>query len=210
MKNVLLHPAYFPSVQFYAVLVGETRPIFEVCDNFQKQTHRTRCHIATANGLQMLNVPIKHLGKGQHKLTRETLVDYDTVDWRKQHLKAFETAYRSSPFFEFYEDDIRAIFDAKPKFLIDLNVATHHFVMDALQMPVTEKIHLTKTYEKTPKTKDFRGLITAKKPLQIFKQTPYRQIFSDKNGFIANLSILDLLFMQGSSAIIYLKGLLPL
>ena len=140
MKNALLHPAYFPSVQFYAVLVGETRPIFEVCDNFQKQTHRTRCHIATANGLQTLNVPIKHLGKGQHKLTRETLVDYDTVDWRKQHLKAFETAYRSSPFFEFYEDDILAIFDAKPKFLIDLNVATHHFVMDALQMPVTEKI----------------------------------------------------------------------
>ena len=200
---ILLHPGYFNPVVQYAKILQSENYQFEVEDNFQKQTYRTRCYIYGANGKQLLNVPIKHDSNKSEKLkSKNVLIDYDTDDWQSNHLKSFQAAYRSSPFYEFYEDDIRTIFEKKHKYLIDLNLDIHQFVMSALQ----ENVHYSKTSEylsPEASSNDFRKLINAKKQ-PAYDLTKYTQMFDEKHGFIENLSILDLLFMQGPSASIYL------
>ena len=207
MKQVLIYPAYFAPIECYALLLQGMSPVFEVCDHFQKQTYRTRCYVTTSNGKQALYVPVRHTKSGYHKFTRQTQIDYTTEDWRKQHLKTLSVAYRSSPFFEFYEDDIYAIFGVKYKFLLDLNMAIHRFVMEALQEPIRVELSVTKTYEKNTQILDFRSMVNPKSKKYFFQMTPYTQLFSNKNGFLSNLSILDLLFMQGPSSSTYLRSL---
>ncbi|PCH96154.1 MAG: hypothetical protein COB83_06685 [Gammaproteobacteria bacterium] len=86
----------------YIVVANSKELIFEVEDNFQKQTFRNRCYINTAHGKHLLNVPIQH-GKENKQKTKDIKIDYKD-DWHKLHLKTLETAYNSSPFFEFYID----------------------------------------------------------------------------------------------------------
>lgn len=194
-------------MSFYALLLQDAEPIFEVCDHFQKQTYRNRCYIASANGKQSLYVPTVHTKKGQHQPTAEVRIDYQSQDWRKQHLRTLATAYRSSPFFEFYEPEIQAIFEAKHELLLDLNIAIHRFVMRALQEPIIGDLSFSKTYEKTPSIPDFRAMVNAKSKQVFFEVPPYVQLFSAKNGFLPDVSILDLLFMQGPSVGAYLRGI---
>lgn len=200
---ILLQPGYFNPIVQYAKILQAKDYVFEVEDNFQKQTYRTRCYIAGANGKQLLNIPIKHSkDKTVKTKTKDILIDYDTDNWQNNHLKSFQAAYRSSPYYEFYEHDIKAIFEKKHKFLLDLNMDTHDLIMTSLQ----ESSRFSKTLEFTKsfaKENDHRELINAKKNLEL-KLVPYTQMFDEKHGFIKNLSILDLLFMQGPSSSIYL------
>lgn len=149
----------------------------------------------------MLNVPTLKV-KGEKTQTFNTQISY-VEDWQKLHLKSLESAYRSSPFFEFYQDDLAKIFTTKFKTIGELHQACHDFVMDALQEDFT--LNTTKEYQKTYSNKiDFRHLINTKKPAP-FKFAKYVQVFDDKHGFIPNLSILDLLFMEGPNASMYLE-----
>ncbi len=198
---ILVQPSYFSSIAQYAAILQSEKIVFETEDNFQKQTYRTRCYIYSPNGKQLLNVPIKRTSNGKQK-TKDVLIDYETENWQKNHIKSFQAAYRSSPFFEFYEDDLLSIYDKKHKFLLDLNLETHLFVMDALQEE--KKYSKTTSYELASKEDDFRFLANAKLKVD-FKLPAYTQMFDDKYGFIENLSILDLLFMNGPSAVSYLQ-----
>ena len=198
--NVLLQPCYFAPIAQYAKIFKAKSISFEVCDHYQKQTYRNRCHIATAQGRHALYIPIKHNRNRQRSLTKDVQIDYKSSHWQKRHLHSLQTAYRSSPFFEFFEPDILDIFSKKHKYLLDLNLATHDFIMEALQE--SRPTFQTKTYQITTDIKDCRNLANAKKDI-IFDKT-YTQIFDDKHPFLSNLSILDLLFMQGTSAAIYL------
>ena len=202
---IVLHPSYFSPIVQYAAILQEENYEFEVCDNFQKQTYRNRCYIYSPNGKQLLNVPVKNNKAVLKEKTIDIRIDYDTEDWQKNHFKSFETAYRSSPFFEFYEDEIIDIFSKKQTFLMDLNLDIHAFIMNALQ----EKSIYTKTENfelNFNNKKDFRELIQVKNN---FSNTfePYHQVFDNKHHFISNLSILDLLFMEGPCANIYLSKL---
>ncbi|WP_139959013.1 WbqC family protein [Flavicella sediminum] len=197
----LVHPSYFsPIAQYVAILKADTYE-FEVEDNFQKQTYRNRCYIFGPNGKQLLNVPVKH-EKGVKLMTKDVAIDYDTADWQLNHMRSFQAAYRSSPFYEFYEDDILKIFQKKHKYLLDLNLDIHEFLMESLQEE--NSYTKTSTYISTALTHDFRFLVNAKqKEEKRFKN--YIQMFDNKFGFLNNLSVLDLLFMEGPSASIYLK-----
>jgi hypothetical protein len=198
----LFLPTYFSPIAQYAALVKTTEIVFEVEDNFQKQTYRNRCYIYGANGKQLLNIPIKHLESNQRKKTKDTLVDA-SYPWQSQHLKSIQTAYRNSPFFEFYQDDLQTIFTKKYTYLLDVTIDTFMFLMDALQVPDT----YSKTTEFIPKTtEDYRLLANAKQDPAIHFDT-YTQLFDDKHGFIPNLSMLDLLFMEGPNAISFLEKL---
>ncbi|TVZ55715.1 WbqC-like protein [Lutibacter sp. Hel_I_33_5] len=195
----LFIPTYFSPISQYSELLKFDTINFEIEDNFQKQTYRNRCYIFGANGKQLLNIPIKHSNKEGKKKTKDTLVE-NAFPWQSQHLKSLQTAYRSSPFFEFYEDDLLPIFSKKYKFLLDVNIDTYSFLKDALQLETEFK----KTNEyKVNSENDFRYLAEVK------QKTPnnpkkYIQIFDDKHGYISNLSMLDLLFMEGPNAISYL------
>lgn len=201
--HTLLHPTYFPSISHFTALVQAEKLIFEIEDNFQKQTNRNRTYIYSPNGIQLLNIPIKHSKLNRQK-TKEIRIEND-FDWQKQHFKSLESAYRSSPFFEYFEDDIRPIFEKKQDFLLDLNFKTLEVISKCLRMKFNFETTTEFFQETNPKEfLDFRFLTNGKKDSSVFEAYP--QVFDDKHGFINNLSVLDLLFNEGKFTVDYLRN----
>lgn len=196
----LFIPTYFSPLSQYAGIVSSEEVVFEVADNFQKQTYRNRCYIYGANGKQLLNIPVKHTKTAKRKRTKDTLVEND-FPWQKQHFKSLKTAYQSSPFFEFFEDDLSVIFNKSYRYLLDVNIDTFLFVTDALQ--ISQQYTKTTVYN-IDSVDDFRHLSVAKNGFEPKIKT-YTQMFDDKHGFIPNLSVLDLLFMEGPNALSFLE-----
>jgi len=200
MNNILIHPSYFPSISHFEAIAKANIITFEVEDNFQKQTNRNRMYIYSPNGIQLLNVPVKH-NKERHQRIKEVKIEND-FDWQKQHFKSLEAAYRTSPFFEYFEDDILPIFQKKHNYLMDLNMETMAIVSKCLRLEFDYDETTEYFHEVTDKV-DQRNLINGKKDTSIFE--PYTQVFGDKHGYLNNLSILDLLFNEGRYALEYLK-----
>ena len=199
---MLFIPTYFPPISQYVALFQNDKIIFEAEDNYQKQTYRNRCNIYGSNGKLQLNIPIVHAKKELHQKTKDTRID-QSVHWQQIHLRSIQTSYRSSPYFEFYENDLLPIFENNYTFLQDLNIKCHEFLMDALQEdPSYSK---TTAYEITPKIKDYRYLANSRKEAS-YDFEKYTQVFNDKFGYIPNLSILDLLFMEGPNTVTYLQN----
>ena len=200
--NLLIHPTYFPSISHFVAMVQADVITFEMEDNFQKQTNRNRTYIYSPNGIQLLNIPVKH-SKQIHQKTKDVKIETD-FDWQKQHFKSLEAAYRSSPFFEFFEGDILTIFEKKHTYLMDLNMETLAIVSKCLRMKLeygttTEYFHEVDSNV----TMDLRRLANGKKDHSQFE--PYTQVFEEKQGFLNNLSVLDVLFNEGRYALDYLK-----
>ena len=198
--NVIIHPSYFPSISHFAVIAKADVVTFEMEDNFQKQTNRNRMYIYSPNGIQLLNVPVKHT-KEAHQRTKDVKLE-TAFDWQKQHFKSLEAAYRTSPFFEYFEDDILPIFKKKHTYLMDLNLETMSIVSKCLRLDFDYTETDEYFHEVNDKT-DFRNLINGKKDTSVFE--PYTQVFGEKHGYLNNLSILDLLFNEGRYALEYLK-----
>jgi WbqC-like protein family len=200
MNNILIHPTYFPSISHFVAMSQSDSITFEMEDNFQKQTNRNRMYIYSPNGIQLLNIPIKH-SKDPHQRTKDVKLE-TAFNWQKQHFKSLEAAYRTSPFFEYFEDEIYPIFTKKHTFLLDLNLESMEIVAKCLKM----KLEYRKTNEYFHEVTDFndlRILANGKKDTATFES--YTQVFGDKHGFLNNLSILDLLFNEGRYAFDYLK-----
>jgi hypothetical protein len=199
--NILIHPTYFPSISHFVAMAQADSITMEMEDNFQKQTHRNRTLIYSPNGIQLLNIPIKH-SKENHQRTKDVKLE-TAFDWQKQHFKSLEAAYRTSPFFEFFEDAITPIFTKKHTFLMDLNFETMEIVAKCLGMPFQYEKTAEYFHEVSDFT-DYRKLTNGKKDNSSFEA--YTQVFGDKHGFLNNLSILDLLFNEGRFALDYLKN----
>ncbi|WP_457615795.1 WbqC family protein [Lutibacter sp.] len=200
---IVLQPTYFAPIIQYVAIAKSKSILFEVEDNFQKQTYRNRCYIYTDKGKHLLNIPIQHSKKGKQK-TKEVKIDYK-YDWNKLHLKTLQTAYSSSPFFEFYIDDLLPVFEKRYTFLLDLNLTCHQIIMDALQLNIPTQ--LTEQYftQSNNAALDLRNLAIAKSN-NTYRLERYIQVFYQKHGFLSNLSILDLLFMEGPNALNYLEN----
>lgn len=201
MSNIaVFHPTYFPSILQYAKMLASNKLVFEIHDHYQKQTYRNRCYILGANGKQLLNVPISK--KSGKQLTKDIVVNY-AENWQKEHLKSLISAYKSSPFFEFYIDDFMPVFNQKEKYLVDLNIKIFQLVNEALQVKIP--FQLSNEYQ-TENNSDYRKLVQAKIKSNV--DFPfYIQVFQDKHPFMPNLSILDLLFNLGPNTEMYLTEL---
>ena len=198
---ILIHPTYFPSISHFVIMAQADQIVVEVEDNFQKQTNRNRTYIYSPNGIQLLNIPIKHI-RERHQNIKE--VELETAfDWQKQHFKSLEAAYRTSPFFEYFEDSLMPIFNKKYRFLMDLNLESMSIVSKCLGMPF-EYENTIEYFHDVADYSDFRRLVNGKKDTCSFES--YTQVFGDKHGFLNNLSILDLLFNEGRFALDYLKN----
>ncbi|KQB44051.1 WbqC-like protein [Flavobacterium daejeonense] len=201
--KTLLHPSYFPSISHFVAMVQAENVVFEMEDNFQKQTNRNRTYIYSPNGVQLLNIPIKH-SRTSHQKTKDIQIEND-FDWQKQHFKSLEAAYRSSPFFEYFEDDFVPFFEKKHQFLMDLNLEALEIISKCMRMKfdfetTNEYFHEVDSNEFL----DYRFLVNGKKDPSVFES--YTQVFDDKFGFINNLSVLDLLFNEGKFTVDYLKS----
>ncbi|VAW18188.1 FIG00649844: hypothetical protein [hydrothermal vent metagenome] len=200
----LILPTYIPNIETFTV-IAQNEVCWEVCDNFQKQTYRNRAYICTDRGKLMLNIPIRHIGKKQgHQKYNEIKIEND-YNWQRQHWRTLQTAYRSSPYFEFYEDEIAPLYTQEYEYLMDYNLMSIKIICECLQIDTPKEKN--EMFELHPKDlDDFRFLATAKRQVTL-KQNAYNQVFSNRHGFIENVSILDLLFNEGTHALSYLKNL---
>jgi len=199
MNKVLLTTAYWGPVQYYAKVLRHDEVWIEQDEHYNKQSYRTRCRIYGANGPLTLSVPVK---KPSLKASiKEVTLDYDT-SWRKMHWKSIESAYRSSAFFEFYEDELREFYEEKYTFLLDFNRRLHEWVCE--QLGIDDTLHPHTDFRDTNGFADFRNTVHPKVAWQrdsSFKPSEYFQVFGEKLGFIPNLSILDLLFNEGPNSL---------
>lgn len=199
MKEVLLSTTYFGPIQWYQKLYRAERVMIEQWESFQKQTYRNRCLIATTQGVQALTVPIV---RGESPLIKDIRIS-DHGNWRHLHWNALQSAYGESPFFEYYQDDIRPFYEKRWDYLLDFN--------EAIRAKMCELIDIQPRVSFTEKfivdiIIDYRSAICPKHPLPDpdFTPRPYYQVWQQKHGFLANLSILDLLFNMGNESIFYL------
>jgi tagatose-1,6-bisphosphate aldolase non-catalytic subunit AgaZ/GatZ len=198
---MIYQPTYFPTVETFQYLVKDENPLWEVHDFYEKQTYRTRCSLYAANGKLDLIVPIQHK-KGIRQYTQEVFLEND-FNWKKNHLKSWQNAYRSSPYFEFYEDEILAFYQKEHTHLGAFLKESIHLIYQLLDLPFTFKTTHEYKVDYT-EDRDKRNWAKAKEAL-LPKLVPYPQVFQEKNGFIPNLSVLDLVFNEGPAALDYLK-----
>ncbi len=205
-KAILLSTSYFAPVQTYTKFLLYSEVYIEQFEHFNKQTYRNRCVILGGNGPIPLVVPVVK-GRGPKILIKDLKISYDTA-WQRNHWRTIFSAYNSSPFFEFYKDEIEPFFNRKEKFLLDLNLKIHESICDLLE--IENQSVLTPDFEKVPENTDnFRELISPKNKSiadNFFQPKVYTQVFSEKFGFVPNLSILDLLFNEGPNSFMVLEN----
>ena len=197
--KALLSTTYFGPVQWYQKLYRYEEVEIEQWESFQKQTYRNRCLITTTQGIQALTVPVERCTVGTIKDVRIS----DHGNWRHLHWNALVSAYGESPFFEYYQDDIRPFFKERWEFLLDFNEAIREKMCELLD--IRAKVRYSEAFE-NHMIHDFREGIQPKHPLEDpdFEAKPYYQVYQQKHGFLANLSVLDLLFNMGPEGIFYL------
>jgi hypothetical protein len=205
--SALLSTTYLAPVQYYCKLAGYKNVWVDIFENYSKQSFRNRCVILGANGPLTLSIPVKKNNLPK-TLTRDVNIDYDTR-WQSVHWRAIESSYRSSPFFIYYVDNIEPFFAKKIKFLVDFNTQLQETILNLLGLQ--PEIKFTKEYiVKTEGFDDYRESIHPKPRMyqkdDYFAPHPYYQVFGNKFGFVANLSIVDLLFNMGPSAVDELKA----
>ena len=207
MNTILLSSAYLAPVEYYTKLYAADRVLVERYDHYMKQTYRNRCVIVGANGTLALTIPTE---KDDHlKVLMKDVRISDHGNWRHVHWNALESAYRNSPFFEYYADDFRCFYEKKYPFLWDFNEALCEVVCSLIDLH--PKIEGTTDYqtELSDGVADFRQLIHPKIDYKeadpSFHPLPYYQVFKEKFGFIPNLSIVDLLFNMGPESLLVLR-----
>jgi len=187
--------------------LAQNQVVWEVGDNYQKQTYRNRCYICTDQGKHSLSIPIKHVGGDQGRQKYKDVRLKNDYPWQRQHWRTLQTAYRTSPFFEYYEDEVAPLFENEYKFLLDFNLKTIQVICDCLQIN-TPKEHTDKYENQLPQSFfDARYWVNCKKEKLAYEQKEYIQVFGDRHGFIKNTSILDLLFNEGPNALSYLRDI---
>ena len=190
---------YLPPAEYFYYLLQQPEAIIDIHENFVKQSHRNRCTILSPNGALNLVIPI--LKKGKSTRFKDVKIAY-YENWQKTHWKSIEAAYRSSPYFEYYEDDLKPLFlENKPELLLDFNFLLFEQLLTLLNIDV--KYSKSDCYiENVANPIDYRKINPKIKPHLDFPE--YIQVFSDKTGFVPNLSIIDLLFNEGPNAKNYL------
>ena len=205
-KTVLLSSAYLPPVSYFSKLYAYEKVCVERFDHYMKQSYRNRCVIASAAGPLSLTIPTEK-SEDPKCLMKDVRIS-DHGNWRHVHWNAFVAAYKQSPFFDYYADEFHEFFEKRYSFLFDFNTELCNWLCEQLDM------HPVVTWSDdfivdTAGMDDFREQIHPKKRLQTddasFKAVPYYQVFQEKQGFQADLSVADLLFNMGPEGLLVLR-----
>ena len=200
--DILIRPNYFPNIHQFTQIIKANNILFEVSDNYQKQTFRNRTYIYGANGKLGLFIPVIHTHKNR-ELFEDVKISYES-NWIGLHLKSLQSAYRSYPYFEYFEDDFIKLYSEKEKFLVDFNIKCIKLISNLLDLDLDFKIS-NEYVEKTNDIIDLRDLSNARKEKKI--ETPkYIQVFESKHGYLNNLSILDLIFSEGKNSVLLMNN----
>lgn len=194
-KGILLPVFYLGPLEYYSKIKHYSDNIvLEVCEHYPKQTNRNRASIHSSNGKLNLTVPVKS-GANVHTKIKDVRISYD-ANWQRLHWRSIQTSYRNSSFFEYYEDDFAPFFHTHTEFLFDFNIGLMELCLKLLKL--SPNISYTTEYVKDIEDiEDYRHAISPNTQPDSYKLKPYFQVFEEKNNFIPNLSIVDLLFNQG-------------
>lgn len=199
--SVLLTTAYLPPLEYVALIAKHKTAVIEKFENYQKQSYRSRCHILSANGPLSLTIPVVRT-EGTQIPIQDVRIDY-SKDWQKQHWKAIVSAYKSSPFFDYYMDDFEPFFSQTSKSLLEFNTDLLKLVLDLCS--IKADITFTEQFQ-LEAVNDYRFSIHPKKELPDIKEKGrYYQVFAPKFGFTPGLSVIDLLFNEGPDSLSYLR-----
>tara|TARA_A200000113_G_scaffold195600_1_gene186210 strand:+ start:2313 stop:2921 length:609 start_codon:yes stop_codon:yes gene_type:complete len=200
MKSILL-PTYFPSLSFWKIILKNN--FFWMKNSYyKKQTLRNRMFIHGANGKLMLSIPIRHSGINQKRFYDDVSID-SSSDWKKNHFKSIKIAYQSSPYFEFYEEDLKNFYQVETSNLYNFNLKSVELVLKWLEMDTKNRTidFNIEIYKQSKNIKEIDNREIKKKT-----NIKYIQTFEDKNGFIDGLSILDMIFNCGPKTKDYIKA----
>ena len=195
---MILSTAWFPPAEFFALLAKNPVVYMEACESYRKQSWRNRCRILTANGPMDLRVPVQHDGE---RLITRIRIDWSTP-WLRQNLYAIDSAYYSSPFFEYYRDELFGLLEQRREYLWDMNSDIIAFF--CRKIGIAPEILPTQEYEPSP-AEDYRELLDPKKA-PLLQVGPYWQVFRERFGFVPGLSVMDLLFNEGPESLGVLTG----
>lgn len=198
--EIILSSAYMAPISYYKMLTGSDQVCMESMESYQKQSYRNRCNIAAANGMMTLSIPVE--SRGGEKVPIKDVKISRHNDWQIQHWRSLTSAYQSTPFFEYFEDDIRPVYEKKWVFLWDFNWEIMQKILHLLDFK--PNILIAEKYRMTKGENDYRDKIHPKKE-SIVECATYYQVFEHKYGFLPDLSIIDLLFNMGNEAILILN-----
>ena len=192
----LLPISYLGPVAYYSAILQSEEIFIETKEHFIKQSCRNRCIIMGANGTQTLTIP------KERKSSDKTLISDINIsnqeNWQKSHWQSIVSAYNSSPFFEYYKNELLPFYNTKHSTLFDFNLKLTKTILELMQ--VEKKLNFTSKFQKECNGLDFRS-----SKFILKNQEEYQQVFSDKNPFTPNLSILDVLFNLGPETTSYLE-----
>lgn len=194
--------AYLPDIRYMSLFLKSEAPKIEIFETYQKQSCRTRCSVMTANGLQTLTVPIVKIN-GNHTMTKDIAISYKEP-WQQIHQRCLESAYRKTPYFDYYFPYLEKAYSTRFDTLIELNEFCMSFIFKTLK--IRRQIAYTDDYEPISDRDDYR-IILSKWARNDTSFPRYYQVFSDRQPFVSNLSIIDLLFNEGPAALQYISGL---
>ena len=192
MTTVLLSTAYLPNILYLSHVINSDKIVLEKHEHFIKQTYRNRCEIVTSNGKLSLSIPL--IKQADKEIISDKKISY-SENWQKQHWRAITSAYKNSPYFEFFEDEFKPFYENEYEFLFEYNTQLLRTILHILRLK--KQIDFSKQFEFTTTNKiDFRSLSEINSA-EIPTLKPYYQVFADKCGFMPNVSCLDALFNIG-------------
>ena len=192
MSTVLLSTAYLPNINYLSQVLKHDVVVLEKHEHFVKQTYRNRCEILTSNGKLSLSIPL--VKQADKELITDKKISY-AEDWQKQHWRAITSAYKNSPYFEFFEDELKKFYENKFEYLFDYNTQLLQTILHILR--IEKQIEFTSEFElNSAKYSDLRKLSDLNSSYD-FISKPYYQVFAGKKGFIPNLSCIDAMFNIG-------------
>jgi hypothetical protein len=187
---------YLPNLEYFSAILDQDEIIIDGSEQFQKQTYRNRCRILLANKVETLSVPV--LGGNKKRNYRDIQIDYNQK-WKNVHLRGIKSAYGKAPYYEYFYPYIDDVYRKNPKFLFDMNFELLTVCLKLLQLNV--KVSVLEKGRQITDNMDIRGSLNAKSApgqYRFYQERPYFQLFGV--DFAPNLSVIDLLFCEGSSA----------
>lgn len=200
--NNIFPTSYLPDIQYVSLFLKNEAPKIELFETYQKQSCRTRCNVMTANGLQTLTVPIVKTN-GNHTLTKDIAISYKEP-WQQIHQRCLEAAYRKTPYFEYYFPYLEKAFSTKFDTLIELNEFCLKFILKVLK--INKEIVYTEDFLPISDANDYRVSLSKWSP-EGTNFPKYYQVFDDRQPFVSNLSVIDLIFNEGPDTSNYLSTL---
>ena len=197
METFLFPSFYLGPTSYYSAMLKSPKVTIEQYEHYVKQTYRSRCRIATANKIMDLTIPTE---RNENKIAMKDVKIAYQQDWQRQHWNAIVSAYNSSPYLEYFADELVPFYEKKETFLIDFNAKLHEKVTKLMQLEIKQTLNLA--FELEINGVDYREAFSPKTEPNVCK--PYHQVFENKFGFQSDLSILDLLLNEGPEAYKYL------